>query len=109
MILAPNEMKSEPDERKASKLCLETIKLDPDWYRIGHTKARNLWAPTHYPTFSNGKSKNKTKKIFDRLGSDGRESKAVFKSPLQLLYYLEIKSDPVNRNGWMTNLDHGRR
>ena len=42
MILAPNEMKAEPDERKAGKICLETIKLDPDWYRIGHTKARNL-------------------------------------------------------------------
>ncbi|XP_059351921.1 myosin heavy chain, muscle-like isoform X8 [Daphnia carinata] len=38
MILAPNEMKAEPDERKAGKVCLETIKLDPDWYRIGHTK-----------------------------------------------------------------------
>ena len=40
MILAPNEMKVEPDERKASKICLETIKLEADLYRIGHTKAR---------------------------------------------------------------------
>lgn len=43
MILAPNEMKSEPDDRKAAKLCLEKIALDPEWYRIGHTKARNIW------------------------------------------------------------------
>lgn len=42
MILAPNEMKSEPDDRKAAKLCLEKIALDPEWYRIGHTKARNI-------------------------------------------------------------------
>jgi hypothetical protein len=41
MILAPNEMKAEPDERKAAKICLEKIALDPEWYRIGHTKARN--------------------------------------------------------------------
>lgn len=40
MILAPNEMKVEPDERKATKICLETVKLDADLYRIGHTKAR---------------------------------------------------------------------
>ena len=40
MILAPNEMKAEPDERKAAKICLEKIALDPEWYRIGHTKAR---------------------------------------------------------------------
>ncbi|KZS10824.1 Myosin heavy chain [Daphnia magna] len=42
MILAPNEMKSEPDDRKAAKLCLEKVALDPEWYRIGHTKARNI-------------------------------------------------------------------
>jgi len=41
MILAPNEMKAEPDERKSAKVCLETIQLDPELYRIGHTKARS--------------------------------------------------------------------
>ena len=40
MILAPNEMKAEPDERKSAKVCLETIQLDSELYRIGHTKAR---------------------------------------------------------------------
>lgn len=45
MILAPNEMKVEPDERKATKICLETIKLDADLYRIGHTKARKSDPP----------------------------------------------------------------
>ncbi len=60
MILAPNEMKAEPDERKAGKVCLETIKLDPDWYRIGHTKARNL-RPPWYPFF-----RKKKKNIFTK-------------------------------------------
>ena len=41
MILAPNEMKACAEEQKATKICLETIKLDPELYRIGHTKARN--------------------------------------------------------------------
>ena len=41
MILAPNEMQAEPDERKSAKVCLETIQLDPELYRIGHTKARS--------------------------------------------------------------------
>lgn len=41
MILAPNEMKACADEQKATKICLETVKLDADLYRIGHTKARN--------------------------------------------------------------------
>ena len=41
MILAPNEMKAESDERKSAKVCLEVIQLDPELYRIGHTKARS--------------------------------------------------------------------
>lgn len=48
MILAPNEMKVIPDERKASQVCLETVKLDPDLYRIGHTKARNRLNPSWF-------------------------------------------------------------
>ena len=56
MILAPNEMKAEPDERKAAKICLEKIALDPEWYRIGHTKARNslISPPTTVSFFSYG-------------------------------------------------------
>ena len=41
MILAPNEMKAETDERKAAKVCLEKIQLDVELYKIGHTKARS--------------------------------------------------------------------
>jgi len=40
MILAPNEMKAEPDERKSAGLCLNAVQLDPELYRLGHTKAR---------------------------------------------------------------------
>jgi hypothetical protein len=47
MILAPNEMQAEPDERKAAKVCLETIQLDPELYRIGHTKARSKLEQQH--------------------------------------------------------------
>ena len=41
MILAPNEMKAEPNEQKSAKVCLEVIQLDPELYKIGHTKARS--------------------------------------------------------------------
>ena len=41
MILAPNEMKAETDERKSAKVCLEKIQLDVELYKIGHTKARS--------------------------------------------------------------------
>ena len=41
MILAPNEMKAETNEQKSCKVCLEVINLDPELYRIGHTKARS--------------------------------------------------------------------
>lgn len=42
MILAPNEMKKEDgNDQKATKVCLEVIKLDTELYRLGHTKARN--------------------------------------------------------------------
>ena len=40
MILAPNEMKAAADEKKGCALCLETVKLDPNLFKIGHTKAR---------------------------------------------------------------------
>ena len=42
MILAPNEMKAASDDKKAAAACLDFVKLDPDLYRVGHTKARRL-------------------------------------------------------------------
>lgn len=41
MILAPAAMTAEKDPREAAKKCLELNELDPESYRIGHTKARN--------------------------------------------------------------------
>lgn len=40
MILAPATMAAEPDPKEAARKCLEEVGLDPDSYRIGHTKAR---------------------------------------------------------------------
>jgi myosin heavy chain 6/7 len=39
MILAPALMHGEKDPKKAAGLCLDAIKLDPESYRLGHTKA----------------------------------------------------------------------
>ena len=46
MILAPNEMKAEPDERKSAGICLNAVNLDPELYRLGHTKARIIHSLT---------------------------------------------------------------
>ncbi|KAI8436479.1 hypothetical protein MSG28_010041 [Choristoneura fumiferana] len=43
MILAPAIMTSEKDPKEAARKCLEAVELDPESYRIGHTKARILW------------------------------------------------------------------
>ena len=40
-ILAPAIMQSEKDVKKAAGACLEITGLDPEMYRLGHTKARN--------------------------------------------------------------------
>jgi len=40
MILAPAAMTAEKDPKKAAAKCFESINLDPESYRIGHTKAR---------------------------------------------------------------------
>lgn len=40
MILAPAAMTAEKDPKKAAAKCFESIALDPESYRIGHTKAR---------------------------------------------------------------------
>ncbi|XP_026297944.1 myosin heavy chain, muscle isoform X27 [Apis mellifera] len=38
MILAPAAMANEPDPKKAAQKCFDEVGLDPDMYRIGHTK-----------------------------------------------------------------------
>ncbi|XP_068914330.1 myosin heavy chain, muscle isoform X46 [Tenebrio molitor] len=38
MILAPATMAAEADPKEAARKCLEEVGLDPDSYRIGHTK-----------------------------------------------------------------------
>lgn len=40
MILAPALMAAESDPKIAARKCLESVQLDPESYRIGHTKAR---------------------------------------------------------------------
>lgn len=39
MILAPATMASQSDPKVAAAKCLEEVELDPENYRIGHTKA----------------------------------------------------------------------
>lgn len=39
MILAPATMQKQADPKDAAAKCLEEVGLDPDSYRIGHTKA----------------------------------------------------------------------
>lgn len=39
MILAPQAMTEETDPKKAAQKCFDACGLDPDLYRIGHTKA----------------------------------------------------------------------
>lgn len=39
MILAPAAMAAESDPKIAAAKCFEACELDPDMYRIGHTKA----------------------------------------------------------------------
>lgn len=43
MILAPAIMAAEKEPKVAAAKCLEEVQLDPESYRIGHTKAR--WDP----------------------------------------------------------------
>lgn len=38
-ILAPAIMDEEPEAKVATEKCLLSTTLDPDFYRIGHTKA----------------------------------------------------------------------
>lgn len=39
MILSPKAMTEETDPKKAAQKCFDDCGLDPDLYRIGHTKA----------------------------------------------------------------------
>jgi hypothetical protein len=43
LILAPAAMQNEKDIKKAAGICLETVALDPEMYRLGHTKARTYF------------------------------------------------------------------
>lgn len=43
LILAPGPMQTEKDIKKAAGICLESVKLDPENYRLGHTKARKYF------------------------------------------------------------------
>lgn len=43
LILAPTIMTQEKDEKTAASKCFESIGLDPDMYRCGHTKASILY------------------------------------------------------------------
>lgn len=36
-------MAAEKDLKKAAEVCLDVTKLDPEMYRLGHTKARKLF------------------------------------------------------------------
>lgn len=49
MILAPAIMTAEKDPKVAASKCLESVGLDPESYRIGHTKARLFSAGYPYP------------------------------------------------------------
>lgn len=42
MILAPATMTAEKDPKTACDKCLKEINLEPDQYRVGHTKARTI-------------------------------------------------------------------
>lgn len=50
-ILAPQIIDEEPNAKIATQKCLETTTLDPDFYRIGHTKARNSFDSFNVPCF----------------------------------------------------------
>ena len=52
MILAPALMKKAKEDNDATKVCLEAIELDPEKFRMGHTKvastpfASQAWDPS---------------------------------------------------------------
>jgi hypothetical protein len=52
----------EKDPKKAAKSCFDKIGLDPELYRIGHTKARKR--PPELKTFSYLVDPNPTEFIF---------------------------------------------
>ncbi|CAG9865468.1 unnamed protein product [Phyllotreta striolata] len=47
MILAPATMTREKDPKEAARKCLEEVGLDPDSYRVGHTKASGVFYPIY--------------------------------------------------------------
>ena len=47
-ILAPAIMDAEPNPKIATAKCLENTTLDPDFFRIGHTKARKSFSSSTF-------------------------------------------------------------
>lgn len=47
-ILAPAKMNSEKDLKKAAEACLDSVSLDPELFRLGHTKARMILNTFHH-------------------------------------------------------------
>lgn len=43
-ILNPKGIKDLSEDKKASKVLIESTELDPDLYRLGHTKARKKFS-----------------------------------------------------------------
>lgn len=50
-ILAPTIMYQEKEPKVAAQKCFESIGLDPDMYRCGHTKASNFVSSCFYPYY----------------------------------------------------------
>lgn len=55
MILAPAIMTAEPDPKKAGAKCLESVQLDPESYRIGHTRVNSNYSITRTSTQKSNK------------------------------------------------------
>lgn len=49
MILAPAVMAAESDPKQAAAKCLAEVQLDPESYRIGHTKASSCGTLSTFP------------------------------------------------------------
>lgn len=49
MIIDPQIMTNEKDQKKAAQKCFDSVGLDPDLYRIGHTKARYFFNLIFFP------------------------------------------------------------
>lgn len=62
LILAPAKMAAEKDIKKAAGVCLDHVSLDPEMYRLGHTKAS-----TNFFTFFNACRRSNPRRLSIRL------------------------------------------